>query len=338
MQSLHGLQLDSQALKGFRPKASSPDRLPRPLEGPAACYFSRRYEAIFCRRDKREKVEVVRDCGYKMEMQHYLAERSLLFNQWSTFSCPDACERMGCKEPSLHVSISLVDLVAFSLISGRKPTELFTRAVKIGFDPLDADDPWIGEVSLELKKPCPFLAGKGCLIYAGRPIACALFPEYWFIVEHPERILQNHLFRTFPCIQEAFSISPQRKIALQRLFGIFGKEVFLSNFFLFGVSPFVIDLKNVIEEGLEGLPASKDGKTAFPHHRFEELISQRLEKGGHLDEWEGKVRKLDQAAGLEELIKMKRWTDQIAAASGGVSFGMVYQFDKNRLHPIHLRK
>ncbi len=80
------------------------------------------------------------------------------------------------------------------------------------------------------------------------------------------------------------------------------------------------------------------GKDTFPHHRFEELISQRLEKGGHLDEWEDGVRKLDQADGLMDLVKMKHWTDQIATASGGVSLSIVYQFDKNRLHPVRLRK
>jgi hypothetical protein len=245
---------------------------------------------------------------------------------------------MGCKEPSLHVAISLVDLVAFSLISGQKPTELFRRDVKIGFDPIHENEPWIGQVSHELKKPCSFFDGKECSIYPGRPIACALFPEYWFIVEHPERILQKDVFRNFPCIQKPFSISPRRKTALQQLLGFFGKEVFLSNFFLFGVSPFVIDLKNVAGEGLEGIPVSGNGKATFPHHRFEELISQKLGKGGHLDEWADRVRKLDQAVGLEDLIKMKRWTDQIAAASGGVSLNIVYQFDKNRLHPIRLRK
>jgi len=189
-----------------------------------------------------------------------------------------------------------------------------------------------------LKKPCPFLDGKKCSIYPGRPIACALFPEYLFIVEHPERILQKDIFRDFPCIQEPFSIPPWRRTALQQLFGIFGKEVILSNFFLFGVSPFVIDLKNIAGERLGGIPVSKNGKATFPHHRLEELISQRLEKGGYLDEWEERVRKLDQADGLGDLMKMKGWTDQIAAASGEASLGLAYQFDKNRLHPIHLCK
>jgi hypothetical protein len=68
------------------------------------------------------------------------------------------------------------------------------------------------------------------------------------------------------------------------------EEVFLSNFYLFGISPFVIDLKHIAGEG------------------------------------------------LEDLIKMKRWTDQIATASGAFSLSIVFQFDKNRLQPIRLRK
>jgi len=75
-----------------------------------------------------------------------------------------------------------------------------------------------------------------------------------------------------------------------------------------------------------------------PYHRLEGFISQRLEKGEHLVEWEDRVRKLDQADGLEDLMKMKRWTDQIAAASGEVSLSIVYPFDENRLNPMRLRK
>jgi hypothetical protein len=80
------------------------------------------------------------------------------------------------------------------------------------------------------------------------------------------------------------------------------------------------------------------GNATFPHHRFEELISQRLEKGGHLDEWEDRVRKLDQPDGLMDLIKGKHWAAQTATASGGVSLSIVYPFDKNRVHSIRLRK
>jgi hypothetical protein len=132
-------------------------------------------------------------------------------------------------------------------------------------------------------------------LHSGRPIACALFPEYCFVVEHPELILQKDMFQNFPCIQKPCSISPRRRTALQQLWEMFGKEVFLSDFYLFGISPFVIDLKNIAGEGLEGILVSENGKATLPHHRFEEIISQRLGKGEPLDGWEARIKKLDQA-------------------------------------------
>lgn len=179
----------------------------------------------------------------------------------------------------------MVDLVAISLISGRKVTELFDKNVKIGFDPLDEKEPWVGRVTLELKKPCHFLVGKECSIYPGRPITCALFPEYCLISGHSERILQKEIFQKFPCILNPCSISPLRKAALQQLWEISTKEVFFSDFFLLGISPFVIDLKNIAGEGLEGTPISESGRAYLAHHRIEKLISRGLREGGYLDDW-----------------------------------------------------
>ena len=98
-----------------------------------------------------------------------------------------------------------------------------------------------------------------------------------------------------------------------------------------GISPFVIDLKNISGEGLDGIPISKNGKTPFPHHRIEELISQRFMVGGYLDDWETWVEKLDRADGLEDFVKMKRWTDQMAMTSDGIPLSIIYQFEGNRL-------
>jgi hypothetical protein len=245
---------------------------------------------------------------------------------------------MGCKDPILHISISLVDLVAISLVSGRKAKEIFRENVKIGFDPIHENEPWMGRVSLELKKPCYFLDGKKCSIYSMRPIACALFPEYYFIVESPETILRKDIFRNFPCIQKPCSISPQRKVTIQNLSEMSAKEVFLSDFYLFGISPFVIDLKSIAGEGLEGIPVSKNGKTTLLHYRIEELISQKLRRGGYLDNWQARVEKLSQTDGLNDLAGMKPWTDQMAMASDKFLLRIVYQFDGYRLSPIHLSK
>lgn len=271
-------------------------------------------------------------------MKQYLAERSMLFNAGSTFSCPDSCERMGCKEPNLHVSISLVDLVSISLISGRSAVDLFKQDIKIGFDPFQENGPWIGRVTLELKKPCHFLKGKGCSVYPWRPVVCALFPEFCFIEEHPERIQQKEIFQNFPCIQKPCSISPQRRAVLQKLLEMSAKEIFLSDFFLFGFSPFIIDLKNIAGEGLEGIPISENEETKLTHQRIEGLLSERLEEGGYLNDWEGKIEKIDQADGLKKLARIKNSTDQMITASDGVPFNIGYQFNGNRLQPIHFHK
>jgi Fe-S-cluster containining protein len=271
-------------------------------------------------------------------MEQYLEERSMLFNVWSTFSCPDSCERMGCKEPSLHVSISLVDLVAISLISGQKAAEVFKEQVKIGFDPIYENEPWIGRISLELKKPCHFLDEKKCSIYSRRPIACVLFPEYYSIVEHPELILQKEIFQNYPCIQKPCSIPLQRKAVLQQLWKMSLKEIFLSDFYLFGVSPFIIDLKSIAGEGMEGIPISENGKTRLPHYRMEKFISQRLREGGYVDDWEAKIEKLDSVDGLEGLKRMKPWADQMAMVSDRFCLNIIYQFDGNQLLPIRSYK
>jgi hypothetical protein len=38
----------------------------------------------------KEGVEVCRNSRYKISMEEYLAERSMLFNAWSEFSCLDS--------------------------------------------------------------------------------------------------------------------------------------------------------------------------------------------------------------------------------------------------------
>lgn len=271
-------------------------------------------------------------------MKQYLAERSELFNAGSSFSCPDSCERMGCKEPALHISISLIDLVSISLSSNRKAVDLFKQDIKIGFDPIQRNEPWIGRVSLELKKPCPFLYGKECSVYPRRPIACALFPEHGFMCEPPEIILQKEIFQNFPCIQKPCSISPQRKETLQQLWDMFVKEIFLSEFYLFGFSPLVIDLKNIAGEGLQGASFSEDGMVHLPHQQIEGLLSQKLEEGGYWNEWKVRIDKLDQTDGLKELIKIKNLTDLMVKGSGNNPFHVAYQFEGKRLFPLHFYK
>jgi len=262
----------------------------------------------------------------------------MLFNASSEFSCPDGCERRGCKEPELHISISLVDLIAIAWISGRKIFDLFRIDCKVGFDPIREGEPWLGRLSIELKKPCLFLDGNKCSVYPGRPIACALFPEYNFLVGDQESLLKKDIFRNFPCIQNPCLIPPRRKEILQSLMDMSIKEVFLSDFYLFGISPFVLDIKSIAGDGLEGIQISEEGRAKMPHHRIEGLVLQRLEAGGYWNDWEVKIEKLDRGEGLNHLKGMKSWTDQMAMSLDRFSFGIAYQFDGDKLLPIRFYK
>ena len=267
-----------------------------------------------------------------------MTERSILFNASSEFSCPDGCERYGCKEPGLHISISLVDLLAISSTSDRRAFDLFRKDCKIGFDPIEEGEPWLGRVSIELKKPCSFLDGKACSVYQGRPIACALFPEYSMMVGSREDLLKRQIFRNFPCIQNPCSIPSRRRELLEKLMEMSIQETFLSDFYLFGISPFVLDLKTMAGAGLNGIRISEDGQAKLPHHRIEGLVFQILETGGFLEKWEAKVEQLDRADGLKRLTEMKGWTDQMAMTAHRMRLRIAYQFDGNRLLPIHVCK
>ncbi len=271
-------------------------------------------------------------------MKSYFAERSILFNASSEFFCPDACARNGCREPDLHISINLVDLVAISIAMGQRVSELFKKNCKVGFDPFKEGEPWLGRISIELEKPCSFLVGKECSVYPGRPLACALFPEYPLMAGSQKDLLEREIFRSFPCIQNPCTIPERRREILRQLMVMSLQETFLSDFYLFGISPFVLDLKTTAGAGLEGIYVSEGGKAELPHRCIEELLSQMLQQGGYLQEWEAKMEQLDHAEGLRQFMKMKEWTDQIAMRAHQDSPFVAYQFDGRRLLPIHFYK
>lgn len=265
-------------------------------------------------------------------MENYLKERSILFNAWTEFSCPDSCERMGCKEPGLHISISLFDLLAMSWASGIRVSEHFERDIKIGFDPIKDGEPWVGRISLELKMPCNFLDQKRCSIYPGRPIACALFPEYCYLTGRKEFYQRKEIFHNYPCLKNPCPIPPKREEILRRLFDISIKEFSLSDLYLFGISPFIIDIKNIAGDSLDGINITENGKAHIQHEIIEALLSKRLSEGGYRDQWKIKIECLDL---LENWKSLKGMMDTIGQGIYS-SLNIAYQFDGNKLLPFHL--
>lgn len=268
-------------------------------------------------------------------MEEYLRKRSLIFNEETQFSCPDSCERYGCNEPALHVSVSLVDLIGISRVTDHRLSDLFNRFCKIGFDPLGRQHK-TGRVSLELNRPCPFLYGKRCGVYSGRPIACALFPEAYFLVKGSESYSPKKIFQRFPCIQNPCFISSRRAIIIREMLEMYREEMYLSDFYLFGVSPFLVDLTNILGEVMEYVVTTEDGEARIPHHRIEQLLSHHFTAGEDWADWRNKINVLDRIEGVEDLEKMKAWTDQLASQITKTLPAIAYQFDGRRLQPIHV--
>jgi len=264
-------------------------------------------------------------------MDKYLRERSRLFNEASEFCCPDSCERHGCRDSELHITISLVDLIGLSQACGKKVPSLFGDHCKIGFDPLEENEPWVGRLTIELKKPCSFLDEKRCCVYLGRPVACALFPESFFVLGKGDELLKKEIFQKFPCITNPVTVPSRRKEILLRVLQMSAQEIFLSDFYLFGVSPFLVDLKNVAGKVLEGIEVQTEGRAVIPHHRFEAFLVERLQKTELLNHWLSRLRLLDRDEGVNEFWRMKAWTDQIVTMGGQDSFVPIYQFVGNRL-------
>ena len=273
-----------------------------------------------------------------MRLKDYIEDRARLFNMGSEFSCPDWCNRFGCKDERLHVSVSIIDVAAASLVTGQTASHLFCSHYKIGISPMDGN-PWIQRFVLEMKKPCSFLAGKDCGIYGARPITCALFPEAFFLFPEREGGLDKGKFGHYPCLREPAAISEKRRSHIIELMEMARREAFLTEFYFFGFSPFCVDLRNTVMDVME-VSRHVSGNTGdggrpyeVPHEAFEEILIRRLGRGGYLLEINSKVEGLNSPSGIEALYEIKKWTDSIEASDK--DFPYCYEFDEgNRLKMV----
>jgi Fe-S-cluster containining protein len=222
-------------------------------------------------------------------------------------------------------------VVAASFLTGEKASHLFPSHYKIGASPMD-ENPWIQRFSLELKKPCPFLDGKDCGIYGGRPITCALFPEAFFLVPGQKRGLNKGKFGHYPCLREPLVISERRSSHLCELMEMARREAFLTEFYLFRFSPFAIDLRNTaldvmeVSQDISGGIGEDERPHMVPHEAFEEILVRRLGSGGYLLEIDSKVTELNSQRGIDALHEIKELTDSVAASEK--DFPYYYEFDE----------
>ncbi len=272
-----------------------------------------------------------RSKGECLKVKDYIENRARLFNRYSEFSCPDECNRFGCEDERLHVSVSIIDLVAASLLTGKRVFHLFRAHYKIGTSPME-EHPWIQRFVLELKKPCPFLTEKDCEIYRGRPITCALFPEAFFLSPGQRRGLDDEKFGHYPCLRGPLVLSERRRFVLIELMEMARREALLTEFYLFGFSPLFVDLRNsvidVVEVSQNTSRSIGDAQKPYeiPHEAFEKILVRRLGNGGYLSRIDSKMDELNGASGIEALFEIKDWTDLVAADDK--DFPYCYEFDE----------
>jgi len=194
------------------------------------------------------------------------------------------------------------------------------------------ENPWIQRFVIELKKPCPFLTGKDCGIYGGRPITCALFPEAFSLFPRGKGSLNEGKFGHYPCLREPLVLSEKRRSHLIELQAMARGEALLTEFYLFGFSPFCVDLRNSVVDLMEvsrdisGSIGDTERPYEIPHEAFEKIFVRRLGNGGHLSGIDSKVEELNSTRGIETLFEIKEWTDLVAPDDK--DFFYCYEFDE----------
>lgn len=305
------------------------------------------------------------------EIKGYFGDRGLLFNLHSDFSCPDPCKRPGCKEGNLRVGVNIVDLLGISFATGKKLSELYKTYFRIGVAQ-EKGRPFVKRIGLELRKPCGFLEGRICGVYPVRPIVCALFPESVYASKSlQEEYIGKRRFKHYLCLTRSESLSRERRDCIAKLRDIHKRESLLSDLYLFGCSPFLIDFKNRMEElimlskrlrkhkgmGIEEYYQSFreyldfDGESEeeqlveemrrgrrylITHEVFNMFLNEELKEIGYAQDIVSKIERLDDYENLKGLFKMKEMTDYIADGLDLSSRANVYEFDGAdlRLKPL----
>lgn len=207
-------------------------------------------------------------------MRSFLKMRSGLFNQASTFKACEACDAKCCSNP-FPIQVTVIDLISISLATGEDIDRIVNKYCQFAFTLKDEKEPFKWRIGLGLKKPCPFLKSNRCSIYtvsaanryAGRPLACAFFPESYYSVENipDEHRLNEYRLnagKAFPCVR-GIQLSQDRREAVTELSHHFCFEESITELLFFGETPIIIDFEEVfstMEDGEKVMNAMRQTK------------------------------------------------------------------------------
>jgi hypothetical protein len=194
-------------------------------------------------------------------------------------------------------------------------------------------------LTLELQKPCGFLKGKWCGIYPGRPIGCAEFPEAWIQRGLQGWIEDKERFRLYPCLEGQRPISAEREAVLAELSEMAAQERWVSDFCLFGQSPFYVDLRNLVGDLTDmahdlGMLPEKTDSTApqrIPYPLIESFIQGKLKETGFQKEISKKVTRLNRLEERVWLFELRETIGEIQKPLGTEGFVIYNQFEGKSL-------
>ncbi|MDY0041948.1 MAG: YkgJ family cysteine cluster protein [Desulforhabdus sp.] len=159
------------------------------------------------------------------------------------------------------MAATVFDVIGAAAHGNKTPSAALQEGFALGLLPVDGQDR-IVRVALKVKKPCPHLTSELCTIYEVRPLACMLFPERSMVAGRAEELSRQEHFRGYLCIGKDFEVSKERVRVIRTLTGMLQQEILISDCYLFGCSPFFLDLQDLLTCSVKQKPMS--GEHANP--------------------------------------------------------------------------
>ena len=243
--------------------------------------------------------------------------------------CPEDCDAPGCWMTQVVVGISVFDLIRLSLVLNTSVSTLFLNHCRFGFQCNELNPRYLN-LSIKLKKPCPFLQRARCKVHSYKPFDCVFFPEYHKIAKLLPELAKRPVFKNFPCLQSKITVSDQRSQALKQLKKMSIREDALSCYFLLAIPCFIIDTHPLVKQ----LKKSGLKITSFSAENYRQVLYEQLKSTGLFDGIIYKIKRLDTRQGMESLVRqLENKTLITSLIEKKASPEIIFTVDKNRLKP-----
>jgi Fe-S-cluster containining protein len=244
--------------------------------------------------------------------------------------CPEDCDAPGCWMAEVVVGVSLFDLIRFSLELKTPVSSLFLNHCCFGFLCNELNPRYLN-LSIKLKKPCPFLQKARCRVHRFKPLDCVLFPEYHRIAGLLPELVKRPVFKKFPCLKSEIAVSDQRSQALKELKKMSNRQEALTYYFLQEIPCVIIDAKPLAKQ----LKKSGLKNKSLSAGNYHQQIYEKLKSTGIFDAIMDKIRLLDTPQEMESLFnQLENQTLIKELLEKRASPEIVFRVDKNRLKPM----